>query len=83
MKIYIISELYDVDGGFGDAITQTYPMFATKNKELAEAYVEKYNNPVVYEKPYDELYHHGLEITEMELEEPDLNVDPWKDEEEN
>ena len=76
-KVYLIKHCYDTDGGFGDAVYQEDVMFATTNKELAEAYVEKYDNPVVYDKPYAELYHHGLCIEEMELNDPDLSVDPW------
>ena len=78
MKIYIIKHCYDIDGGFGDAVPEETPLFATKSKAKAEAYVAKYNNPEIYYSPYQDLYHHGLTIEEMDLKEPDINVDPWK-----
>ena len=80
MKIYIIIHCYDVDGGFGDAIPDETPLFATKSKTKAEAYVAKYSNPEVYASPYADLYHHELRIKEINLKEPDINVDPWKNE---
>lgn len=78
-KVYIIKELYDVDGGFGDAVVQENVMFVTMNGELAKAYVEKYSKPVVYDKPYAYLTEHELICEEMDIVDPDLDVDPWKD----
>lgn len=78
MKIYIIMHCYDVDGGFGDAVYQEDPMFATTEGEKARQYVEKYDKPVIYSRPYDPLYHHGLCIREMDLQEPNLDKNPWE-----
>lgn len=73
MKIYIINEVYDTDGAYGYSETHRIPMYATENKELAKAYVDKYNKPVVRHG----LSRHGLEIRRMELKDPDINIDPW------
>jgi len=76
-KVYIIKELYDVDGGFGDAIPQERIMAITRDEGLAKAYVEKYNKPRVYDIPYAALTEHGLAYEAVELIDPDLDVDPW------
>ena len=78
-KIYLIKHVYDTDGGFGDAVSQEEVLFATDNKKLAKAYVKKYSKPVVYASPYADLYHHELVIEKLKLEEPDLDVPPWSE----
>lgn len=65
MKIYNVIHLYDVDGGFGDAISQHKLLFTTTSKEVAEQFVNNYNNPHIYEIPYAELWAGALTITEQ------------------
>ena len=77
--IYLIKHYYDVDGGFGDAVGQEEIIGATKNKEKAEEYVRRYNNPVVYDSPYSDLYHHALGIEELQVKKLDLDKCPWGD----
>ena len=67
MKIYTVYELYDVDGGFGDAVTQTRDLYTFACKEDAYAFQEKYNNPYVYAEPYQKLWCGTLKIREMEI----------------
>lgn len=55
MKIYNVIHQYDVDGGFGDAISQSKLLFTTTSKEAAEQFVNNYSNPHIYDIPYSEL----------------------------
>lgn len=65
MKIYNVIHKYDVDGGFGDAISQSKLLFTTTSKEVAEQFVNNYSNPHIYEVPYSELWEGTLVITEQ------------------
>lgn len=76
--VYAVFHIYDVDGGFGDAINQEDFVFATEDKEAAEGYVEKHSNPHVYSVPYDSLMCGELVIREIKTITPDLSVPPWK-----
>ena len=67
MKIYLIIHSYDVDGGFGDAVSKEEILFATSNKEDAEEYCRKYNDPCIYESSYEDLYSNEISVREMEL----------------
>ena len=79
MKIYLIKHLYDVDGGFGDSISNETILGAFNDKETAEKYVEKWDNPHVYSKPYDELWCGHLKMQEIEIGNLDFNKDPFED----
>lgn len=61
--IFLVYHVYDVDGGFGDAISKKDLVAAFKTEDLAKQFVEKYSNDEVYEIPYDEL-HSGLLVYE-------------------
>lgn len=65
--IYNVYHLYDVDGGFGDAVGQKDLLFTTDNKEVAEAFVSKYDNDHIYFIPYAELYRGALRIEEVNI----------------
>ena len=79
MKIYNVYHLYDIDGGYGDA-QSTEEFIATFVSETdAKSFVEKYNKPYVYEKPYQELYCNCYVVRETEIithEEFDINKTP-------
>lgn len=67
MKIYNVYHCYDVDSGYGDAV-ETEILVATFESETdAKTFVEKYSDPYVYKKPYDELYCNVYIIRETEL----------------
>lgn len=66
-KIYQVLHLLDVDGGFGDAISTSEVLYTFTRKEDADKFVERYNNPHVYDKPYAELWGGCLEIHEMDV----------------
>lgn len=67
MKIYNVYHLYDVDGGFGDAVPTSELVATFESKADAESFVEKYHNPCVYDIPYAELYCNAYTIMEMEI----------------
>ena len=63
--IYQVIHYYDVDGGFGDAVSQEKVLFTTLNKEVAEKFVHKYSNKHIYDTPYANLYTGELAIREI------------------
>lgn len=67
MKIYNVVHHYDVDGGFGDAIPKSKVLYIFSNKAEAEKFVEKYNNPHCYRKPYSELWCGELVVEEKTI----------------
>lgn len=56
---------YDVDGGFGDAISERDLICVFKTAEEANDFVEKYEKPHVYDVPYCELWCGTLEVQEL------------------
>ena len=79
MKIYCVYHNFDVDGGFGDAIDQSEVVAVFEKEEDAKAFVDKYHDPCVYDRPYHELWHHCLSITEIDIishNEFDINKKP-------
>lgn len=75
--IYVISHVYDVDGGFGDAIETEKVLGYVVGAKAADEYVEKYSKPEVYYEPYDALYHHTL--IGRRIDPLNVNEDPFKD----
>ena len=67
MKIYTVYEEYDDMGEFGDAIPETRDWFTFARKEDAYAFQQKYNNPHIWNKSYDELWCGTLEVREIEI----------------
>lgn len=76
-KMYVIVSIYDQDGGFGDAIETTEPVAAFTNESEADAYVSKYSNERVYERPYDALYEGELRVVQVPLN-PDKEVKAYE-----
>ena len=75
-KIYLIKHVYDVDGGFGDAIQQEEIIgYLTSEKEAAE-YCNMYSKPFIYDSPYHDLYKGEL-IYEKLPNQLNLNVPPF------
>ena len=75
-KVYLIKHMYDVDGGFGDAVPTEKIIGAFADKAEAEAFVERWDTPKVYDKPYAELEYHSLEMEEVEIGTLQMDVDP-------
>lgn len=65
--IYNVYHLYDVDGGFGDAVDKQTLLFTTDNKEIAEDFVSKYDNDHIYDIPYAELHTGKVVVEEVNM----------------
>lgn len=75
--MYIIYEIYDVDGGFGDAISREKVIGAVKTESEAQAYVDRYSCAHIYDAPYAELEQGRLgyrKITELNI---NKDIDLW------
>ena len=81
--LYAIIHTYDVDGGFGDAVTQEETLGVFSDERKAKEYVDKYHNPRVYSRPYSDLWEHSLRIEEIEVDTLDINKSPWEEEDES
>ena len=55
MEIYRVIHDYDIDGGFGDAVSKQEIVTSFFNEEDAHAFIEKYEKPHVYDVPYSSL----------------------------
>ncbi len=81
MKIYNVVHVYDKEGGFGDAVRTEEFVAAFENAEDAQAFVEKYSKPYVYDRDrsYVDLYCNQFAIVETEIithAEFDINKTP-------
>ena len=75
VDLYIIKHCYDVDGGFGDAVAQeTVVGTAMATEEQIKAYIEKWNKPRIYDKPYCALYDHSVRAEKIEVSDLDSIV---------
>lgn len=72
-KIYNVVHHYDVDGGFGDSISQKEILFTTSDKEVAEKFIDKYSNDHIYDVPYSELHRGLLKVEELQV------IEFWSD----
>lgn len=77
-NIYVIKHLYDIDGGYGDAIGCESIIGYTTSESEANEYIERYSNPIVYDIPYNEL-RKGKLIYEP-LNQIDINKNPFENE---
>lgn len=74
---YLVKHRYDVDGGYGDAIEKDDVVAIFRTREDAEAFVKRFEDPHVYDTPYNELRCGILYIEEMEYTDPCvLDTDP-------
>lgn len=81
-RIYTVLERYDVDGGFGNSVPCEREIYTFAHKEDAEKFVEKYNNPHIYARPYASLRCGYLFIIEREIVDsfdPNLTFKSWSD----
>lgn len=75
--MYVIVAVSDKDGGYGDAIETTYPIAVFTTESEAEAYVAKYSNDYVYDRPYDALHEGELRVVPVTLS-PDKEVKAYE-----
>jgi hypothetical protein len=77
MEVYIVKHEYYVDGGFGDAVPVSEILCGFVNKAEAEAFVSAYENPHVYDDPYEELTCGELVIEELTMTPPSVDSMWW------
>lgn len=64
--IYGVFHIFDVDGGFGDAVDTEELIGVTSDLSEAERFVEKYSlGGAIYDIPYSALTMGSLEIREL------------------
>lgn len=78
-KIYLVKHCFDVDGGFGDAISQEEVICGFDNREDANEFIEKYSNPHIYDSPYASLECGILQVEELNMTPPDREDMWWFD----
>lgn len=65
-KLYAIYHGVDEDGGYGDAVYTANMMGIVRaTEEEIEAYIAKWNKPIVYDHPYDDLSCHNVYAEEV------------------
>jgi len=67
-KLYAIHHCYDEDGGFGDAIPQDNTVgFIMATEQEIQAFVQKWNQPEVYDRPFADLTCHSIWAEEVAI----------------
>lgn len=66
-NVYVVTHLYDRDGGFGDAVPCDDVVAIFFFKDEAEEFVKRYSNKHCYDIPYAYLYAGELEIEEYPM----------------
>ena len=68
MALYQIVHIYDVDGGFGDAIGQEDCVGVVEaSEEEIEKFLQEWDKPEIYDRPYSDLWHHTVVARPVEL----------------
>lgn len=65
MSKFAVFHIFDVDGNFGDAVWQEELICVFNSEEEANAFKIKYENPHVYDTPYQALECGRLEVKEL------------------
>lgn len=73
--MFIILHEYAVDGGFGDSVYREEVVGCVETEDEANAYIEKWSKPEVYDVPYDELIHKKLKYRKAAV--LDIAIDPF------
>lgn len=75
-NMYAVFHWYHVDGGFGDPVyTEEMKGIVSATEEEIAEYVRKWDKPIIYEKPYGNLYKHGIRIEKVKM--ADLTLEPY------
>ena len=67
MKVFAVVHCFDMDGGFGDAVSCQRTVYVFTKCKDAERFVKKYNDPHCYARPYTELWCGKLKIKEIDV----------------
>ena len=82
MGLYNIYHVYDVDGGFGDAVEQKdFVGFVEATDDEVVEFLAKWDKPEVYDRPYSDLYHHHVVAEKVKFSEITRLVpyESWKE----
>ena len=66
-KIYLVKHCYDTNSGYGDAISKHEVLCGFTNEDEANEFVKAYENPHIYDTPYESLECGRLVIEELIL----------------
>jgi len=80
--MYGIYHMYDVDGGFGDAVPKQELVATCESEEIAKKYCEKHDKNHIYDRPYADLYCGKLvygKINVPVITEENIELSPWTD----
>lgn len=67
-KFYAIFHGVDEDGGFGDAVyTESMMGIVEATQEEIDAFIQKWDQPIVYDHPYDDLCCHYVRAEEIQF----------------
>ena len=67
-KFYAIFHGVDEDGGFGDAVyTESMMGVVEATQEEIDAFIQKWNKPVIYDTPYADLSCHNVRAEEIQF----------------
>ena len=75
---WIIRHEYDVDGGYGDAVpVNDIVAVVEATDEEINAFLEKWDKPRVYDRPYDGLEEHHVSAEPIEIVKDISTVVPY------
>ena len=79
-ELYLVKHCYDVDGGFGDAVAVEDVIGIVEcTKEEIDKFIKDFDKSEVYDTPYSDLYHHGIEVEAVHIMTiSDIRKDPYK-----
>jgi hypothetical protein len=77
MEVYIVKHVYEVDGGFGDAVGVEDVLCGFASKAEAETFVSKYANPHIYDRPYANLTCGELVVEKLTMIPPSVDKMWW------
>ena len=79
MTVYNVIHHYELDEGYVHAVPEQETIATFSSYLVAKRFVERYNNPHVYERKYDDMKCGLLEIKEQQiLDDFDENDEKWK-----
>lgn len=65
---YIIKHVFDVDGGFGDAVrTEVVCGVVKATEDEIIDFLNKWDKPRVYDRPYADLYDHHIVAEKIQI----------------
>ena len=68
--LYNIFHVFDVDGGFGDAVkTEKCLGLVEATEEEIEEFLKLWDKPRIYDHPYSDLYEHHVKAEPVKIQE--------------